>query len=86
MSTTILSAHPAWCGGCEQQLTDGATVHRGIGYPITINGELGDVSPLLVDGEALVDANVPAGHLTPAEARCLARALEVIAAMVEDAA
>lgn len=85
MSTTTLAAHPAWCGGCTTH-SDGTSSHRGIGYPVTIDGQRGEVVPYIMADEPIVSINVPTGDLNPAEARRLARALEVIAAMVEDGA
>lgn len=76
--------HPAWCGGCTQ--LSAGTEHVGIGYPVTVDGTNGNVTPIITaTGERIVDVNVLGGHLTPSEARQFARALETIAAMVEEA-
>lgn len=84
--STTQSVHPAWCGGCTAH-SDGTSSHRGIGYPVTIDGQHGDVVPYLMAGAPTVVVKLPATtDLTPAEARRLARALDVIAAMVEDGA
>jgi len=87
--TTVPQAtdnHPAWCGGCTQH-SDGTSTHTGIGYPVSIDGQQGDVVPFILAGQPTVVVKLPdTTDLTPTEARRLARALEVIAAMVEDGA